>query len=507
MMNIGAMTRRRTLQMMGCGAALTAARLVTARSDERRSRPNVLLITSEDNGPELGCYGDPYARAPHLDRLANEGVRFANAFITNPVCSPSRGTIFTGLYPHQNGQIGLATHKYAMFEKWPNVVSILKEAGYRTGIIGKIHVNPESAFPCDYRALPGSNFNMRDMIKFSAAAEEFIAERHDPFFLMVNFPDAHFPLIKQYAGLPAKPLEATDVRTMPWVGADSKRLRGFAADYYNCLSRLDTGIGLLMDVLERTGHASNTLIIYLGDHGAQFSRGKCCLYEAGLRVPFMVKWPGRVKSALVRNELISTVDILPTVLDAARCKGPGNLPGRSLLPLCRGEKVPWRQYLFAEKEGSTPFWTHPSRSVRDERYKLIVNLRRDHSNPVYQAYLTQFNVHFSAGANQEEIDAASKLVRKAYATWKTLPPVELYDLKNDPYEWDNLADQPRHADVRERLTRAMSNWRKQTGDPSADPEKLKMLIVEMDTVMREKVEYRKKNNFSWKYLDYYRVTK
>jgi N-sulfoglucosamine sulfohydrolase len=491
--------------MIGLGAALTNRCWATTGQGGQPNRPNVLLITSEDNGPELGCYGDPYARTPNLDRLASEGVRFANAFVTNPVCSPSRGTIFTGLYPHQNGQIGLATHKYAMFQKWPNIVSILKKTGYRTGIIGKIHVNPESAFPCDYRALPGSNFNMRDMDKFSAAAEKFVAQRRDPFFLMVNFPDAHLPLIRQYAGLPEKPQEGRDVKTMPWVGADSARLSEATADYYNCLSRLDSGVGRLMDVLERVGCAANTLIIYLGDHGAQFSRGKCCLYEAGLRIPFIVKWPGQVKSALVRDELISTIDILPTVLEATQCGAPDNLPGRSLLSLCRGEKVDWREYLFAEQEGSTPFWTHPSRSVRDERYKLIINLRHDQDNPIYHAYLTQFNVHFKTGVTEEELAAAPAHVREAYDRWKTPPSVELYDLKNDPYEWNNLAGKPACARVQKQLMRAMDEWRGRTADQSADPAKLQMLIEEMDGVMREKINYRKKKDFRWDYLDYYKV--
>ena len=260
-----------------------------------------------------------------------------------------------------------------------------------------------------------------------------------------------------------------------------------------------------MDVLKRTGRATDTLVIYLGDHGAQFSRGKCCLYEAGLRVPFMVRWPGRITSGQVRNELISTIDILPTVLEATRCKIPDNLPGRSLLPLCRGEKALWREYLLAEKEGSAPFWTHPSRSVRDERYKLIVNLRQGQPNPIHHAYLTQFNVHFKAGTNQQEIDAASKSVQRAYDTWKEPPPVELYDLKNDPYEWDNVAGKPAHVQVQGRLMRAMGNWRKVTSDPSADPAKLAMLIEEMDRVVREKIGYRKKKDFRWKYLDYYRV--
>ena len=107
----------------------------------------MLLIVSEDNSPDLGCYGDPYVETPNLDRLAAEGVRFERAFVATASCSESRSSILTGLYPHQNGQIGLATHKYSMYRDWPNIPSLLKQAGYRTGIIGKLHVNPESAFP------------------------------------------------------------------------------------------------------------------------------------------------------------------------------------------------------------------------------------------------------------------------------------------------------------------------------------------------------------------------
>lgn len=493
------MTRRKMLKA-GC-AGLSALAWPGLVRMQRSQRPDILLITSEDNGPEIGCYGDPCASTPNLDRLASGGVRFQNACITNPVCSPSRSSILTGLMPHQNGQIGLATHKYAMFEEWPNIVSIVKAAGYRTGIIGKIHVNPESAFPCDHRALRGSNFNKRDMSRFADAAERFITASDGPFFLMVNYPDAHFPLIKQYAGLPGKPLEENDVKTLPWVGADSRRLRAFTANYYNCLSRLDTGIGMLMKVLHRSDRAKNTLIVYLGDHGAQFSRGKCCLYEAGLRVPFIVSWPGRIEPGLVRNELVSAIDILPTLLHSAGLDGPDNLPGRSLMPLCRGEGVAWREFLFAEKDGCAPFWTHPKRSVRDKRFKLILNLRQDVPEPVCDAYRKGINAHFKAGTSAEELAAAPDHVQRAYATWEKAPPVELYDLKNDPYEWYNLAGRPERAEIEKRLLAALAKWRSRTRDPLADPARLKRFIAEMDRVVNEKVDYRGKEDFRWKYLD------
>ena len=498
-----AMTRRDVLRAAGlgmAGAVLPGGMAAMAKPAKRR--PNVLLITSEDNGPEIGCYGDPYAQTPHLDKLAADGARFANAYITNPVCSPSRGSIFTGLYPHQNGQIGLATHKYAMYRTWPNVVSLLKAAGYRTGIIGKIHVNPEGAFACDFRGQPGSNFNMRDMRKYQAAAAEFVGAGDGPFFLMVNFPDAHFPLIRQYAGLPEKPLTGKDVKTLPFVGVDNERLREFTADYYNCLSRLDSGVGMVLDVLAKAGHTDDTLVIYLGDHGAQFSRGKTALYEGGVRVPFLVRWPSAGKAGVVRGELISSVDILPTVLDATGVDGPKNLPGRSLLGLCADRDIPWREYLFTEKAGSTPFWTFPQRTVRDKRYKLIVNLLQDRDNPIPEAYATHAGTFFKAGTTDEEVASAPEKVRNGYAAWTGAPPVELYDLQEDPHEWVNLAGTSEVADVQKRLVAAMKAWQKETGDPFANPVQLVRYVDEMDTVTNDKVNYRKQKDFRWKYLDY-----
>ena len=498
------LTRREMVKAVGLGAAAAAMPAASARAAKPTRRLNVLLITSEDNGAHLGCYGDPHAKTPHLDKLASAGARFANAYITNPVCSPSRGSILTGLYPHQNGQIGLATHKYAMYRKWPNVISLLKGAGYRTGMIGKLHVNPAAAFPLDTHALSGSNFNKRNMRQFAAAARKFVTAGPAPFFLMVNFPDAHFPLIRRDSGLPAKPLEAKDVKTLPQVGLDNPRLRGFTANYYNCLSRLDTGVGLLLDVIAKAGQADTTLVIYLGDHGAQFSRGKATLYEGGVKVPFLVRWPGRGKGAIVRDELVSSVDILPTVLAAVGIDAPKNLPGRSLAPLCEGKPGPWREYLFTEKAGAAPFWTCPKRTVRDKRYKLHVALTPGRPDPTAGAYATRKIAFFVAGVTPGELAAAPANVRAAYATWHANPPVELYDLAADPHEWTNLADDPKYAPVRARLAKALAQWQKDTADPFADPAKLKKYLAEMDSTVARKINYRRKKTFRWKYLDYLR---
>ncbi|MBT6788766.1 MAG: sulfatase-like hydrolase/transferase [Verrucomicrobia bacterium] len=468
-------------------------------------KPNVLLIVSEDNGPELGCYGDPYARTPHLNRLAREGVRFATAWVPYSVCSPSRACFLTGRYPHSNGQLGLATHKFAMYEKWPNLFSLLKSAGYRTGLLGKIHVNPTSAFPLDRHWNPAASisFGKRDVRRIAEEAGKFIRAGDAPFVMSVNYPDAHYPLHRQLNGLPTFPQTAADVKTLPWIGVDNARLRKHVADYYNCLARLDTGIGLLLEELENSGKAENTIVIYLGDHGAQFSRGKTSVYEAGLRVPLIVRWPGYGKPGHVSHELVSSLDILPTVLQGTNVKSPAGLDGRALQPLLEGRFVKWREHLFAHKMGAAAHFYYPQVAVRDARYKLIANpLRRP--NPPAQIYTDNSGVFFIAGTRKSEVAAASLLIQKAYATYHNPPPVELYDLQADPYEFKNLANDPKHAVAQKRLHSRLREWQRDTGDPLVDAAALKRYTKEIDeaAAMKPFLAYRRDKNFRWRYLDW-----
>lgn len=282
-------------------ALVLACSIAVSAGHAAERRPNILFIVSEDNGPELGCYGDPYARTPNLDRFAAEGVRFANAFVPYALCSPSRAAFLTGLYPQQNGQLGLATHRFEMYrEDTPNIVTRLRSAGYHTGLIGKLHINPEEAFPFDFRALANANFQRKEPgDAYAGEATKFWQDAGDrPWFLSVNFPDAHLPFIRQAHGRPAHPQTGADVKPLPWIGADSERLRELTADYYNCMARLDENVGLLLEALTNSGAGANTMVIYFGDHGAQFPRAKHTVYDAGLRVPLLIRWPGDRKSVV-----------------------------------------------------------------------------------------------------------------------------------------------------------------------------------------------------------------
>jgi N-sulfoglucosamine sulfohydrolase len=458
-------------------------------------KPNLLLIVSEDNGPELGCYGDPYAQTPTLDRLASEGVLFENAFVPYSVCSPSRACFLTGLYPQQNGHLGLATHAFTLYKKFATLPGELKAAGYRTGIIGKLHVNPANAFPFDFKAIPSANFGKRDMKAYAAAASKFINAGDEPFFLSINYPDAHFPLLRQQFGLPVTPIEADEVKPLPWVGADSPRLRQFTADYYNCLRRLDDGVALLLDELAKAGKAENTLILYIGDHGAQFSRGKTSVYEAGLRIPMIAHWPGKVKAGERRKELVSSIDIMPSFISAAGAVVPEGLPGRPLQPLMRGEAVPWRDVFCAIATGAAPAIRCMQMSIRDARYKLIYSPMRE-KNYSAQAYLTQYNPHFAAGTQEGEISAAMQGVYDRYLN----PPVfEFYDLEKDPYEFHDLANDPAFAVERERLFKRFRAWQESIKDPFREEANVRF-FADMQAEQAQGA-YRKKKHFRWPYLD------
>ena len=467
---------------------------VTANAAER---PNILLIVSEDNGPEIGCYSEPFVQTPVLDKLATNGVRFQNAYVPQAGCSQSRAALLTGLYPHQNGQIGLATWKFRMYrEDTPNIVRSLKEVGYRTGIIGKLHINPATAFPFDMKEMTSANFSRKNLNDYAQHAEAFFNAGDNPFFLSVNFPDAHRPFIKQVSGLPKRPLTADDVKPLAYFGIDTPQLRPETANYYNCMSRLDSLIGDLLAALERSEKADSTLVVYLGDHGADLLRGKRTSYEGGIRVPLIVHWPNQAKPKQVRTELVSTLDLMPTLLAVAGAEPLAGLPGRSFLPLLRDEDTRWRRYLFTEYHMHSAHNFYPQRTVRNARFKLIENLMPGRTNPGYDFTLKRFFANLLP-----TIEAAPTHIRAAYHRMRKPRQFELYDLQADPHEFHDLVANAEYAETLAELTQELAVWRKQTNDPLLNPDNLQRLKAEIDACMIEGVA--SKQRLKLTYPDYF----
>lgn len=455
--------------LMLCGGILLGARLCGAAEPAPEPPLNILLITADDLGLQLGCYGDEEIATPHLDALARSGRTYDAAYVAQASCSPSRSALFTGLFPHANGQYGLlnadvgfALHRRLQDQTIPN---LLKRAGYRTGILGKLHVGPESSFKFDTRI----RLQTRDVRQAAQRAGEFLADVPDdqPFFFMANYSDPHvygrsprppkeaFPT--QFQGIPEQPLEVGEVSPLPFQRLDDPEQIERTTQYYNAVMRLDAGVGMLLEALDATGRRDRTLVIFVSDHGPPFFRGKTSCYEAGVRVPLIVQWPSVFEAGDRSTALVSTVDLLPTILQAAGQPVPDRLHGISL----KASRQPANQREYVATEfhyhGARPFY--PRRAIRDQRYKLIHNLRAGETEPHRRvdgdvAYEISQQAKFSGTA-----------VARAMKRAADPPEYELYDLHNDPWEFENLANHPEHRDTLERLKEALMKWRQRTGDP------------------------------------------
>ncbi len=440
------------------GAAMSAPAAETPRL-------NVLLITADDLGVQVGCCGDKAARTPNLDAMAKRGRLFENAYVAQASCSPSRSAMFTGIFPHANGQYGLVNGGFTLHEplRAQTIPALLKKAGYETAILGKLHVAPEDSFPFDQRL----KSDMRDVKTATQLAGKFIREAQGPFFFMVNFSDPHvmgqspkppaeaFPT--QYKGVPETPLKLGEVPPFPFQQIDTPEELTRVTQYYNAVTRLDAGLGLLLAELEASGKAANTLVLFVGDHGPPFVRGKTSCYEGGVKVPMLALWPGVFPEGERTPALVSTVDLLPTILDATGQPMPEGIQGRSLRHTL--EAGQHRQYLATEFHfhGSMPFT--PRRTIRDDRYKLIHNLLAGKTKVV-----TGIDGD-AALAMAREGKFPGTPVGEAFERLANPPEWELYDLKADPWEFQELAAKPEHAETLKRLQDALMDWRKTTNDP------------------------------------------
>ena len=435
----------------------------TALADTR----NVLLIVADDQGLDLGAYGNPVLRTPNLDRLAARGTLFTDAFATVSSCSPSRSVIYTGLYSHSNGMYGLAhdVHNQHLLPSVRTLPQLLKAAGYRTGLVGKKHILPESALPFDEELAPEQPGN-RDVALMASEARRFIAKSsQQPFLLIVGYSDPHraeqdfgntraWPGIERATYDPAKLIVPAHLPDLPDVRRD-------LADYYESISRLDSGVGLLLNALREAGHADDTLIIYLSDNGRPFPGAKTTLYDEGIHLPLIVSSPAQGKRGVRNRAMVSWTDILPTILDWARVV-PATKPmpvGRSVLPILEQTDPSGWDRVFASHGFHEIQQYYPMRALRTRQYKYIVNL----------AAPLEFRI---AG------DIASSPTWKAIAARpgaglgvRTLqaflhrPPEELYDLQADPAEVHNLADDPARRTVLERMRAEMTRFRRETHDP------------------------------------------
>ena len=450
---------RSSLLALACGIGLLAPAQACAQNRPR----NVVIIIGDDLGLDLGCYGNNAIRTPNIDGLAKRGVRFAKAYATVASCSPSRATIYTGLFTHQNGQYGLQhpPHSQETTAWVVGLPRLLRLAGYFTGIIGKVHVGPASVYGWDVEITKGTG---RNVAGHAQRAKEFISEAGKrPFFLVMGYIDPHRAKVGFDNEKVAKDAEEVrydpDKVLVPPHLPDNPEVRRDLAEYYQSVSRLDRGVGLLLKTLEETGQLDNTLIIFMSDNGIPFPGAKTTLYEAGVHLPLIVAGPG-VPQGRVNQAMVSWVDVAPSVLDWCRAKGPSYpLPGKSFLPILKEDAPKGWDAVFGSHQMHEITMYYPMRSITTRTHKYIVNL--DHA----KAFPFASDLWGSPSWKSVRTSGVKMLGQRSVADYLHRPKEELFDLTKDPHEMKNVAQELANVAVLVELRQRLRAWQQDTKDP------------------------------------------
>lgn len=430
------------------------------------AQKNVLVLMSDNHSrPDLGCYGHPTLRTPHIDALAKRGTRFTHAFCTVASCSPSRAVIYTGLLTHANGQYGLAhgAHNDVLLPGVTTVFDLLKRGGYRTALFGKANLG---ARPGQYEIDSLDETDSRDFPALARKAERFIEQDTEkPFLVIIPTRDP------QTLNVPAeqrwtqkgevRPPRRLDPTTLPVPShlPDRPDVRESLAEYLEMIERLDSGIGIALEMLARTGHADDTLVLFFSDQGAAYPNGGYSHYETGIQVPLIVVHPHAQARGHTCDALISLADITPTILDWTGVKGPDYpLHGRSFLPVLeQPHTTGWDSVVLSHVMHEATMY-YPMRTLRERRYKLIWNLS-PHS-PWMDANEVVRRSPWAETMRRGEKFIGKRSIEKYL--WRD--PVELYDLETDPDEVINLAYDPKFADRRREMSQRLLTRLRATND-------------------------------------------
>ena len=435
------------------------------------TRPNVLLVLSDDHSAaHVGAYGNTDIKTPNLDAFAREGMLFKRAYVAAPQCVPSRAALMTGRSPIA---VQMTRFSAPLAEEYKTWLELLRTSGYFTGVAGRtFHLDgsanqpPETKVVFDQHKL--RTFERRlDFVRtaggqthISAIAQyrEFLdlVPGGKPFALQLCFSDPH----RVYdTNAIAEPHDPNKIK-LPVHYPDTPGVRADFANYYDEVSRFDGSFRQVLDELQKRGLGDNTLVVFQGDNGAAQFRGKGTLYEYGLNVPLLVRWPGKVKAGSVTSELISGEDLAPTFLEACGQKPLKEMTGHSFLKLLRGEAHVGRDFVFAERgahgsglpNGTTPF--DLGRVIIGRRYKLIYTALWqlpyqpvDFAGQPFWKELQQMNAD----------GKLSPLMSRLYFS-PTRPMFELFDLETDPNEFNNLIGSKEQAGIERDLKARLQEW-------------------------------------------------
>ncbi|MEE2684909.1 MAG: sulfatase [Planctomycetota bacterium] len=458
-------------------------------------RPNILLAISDDQSfPHASIYGDHGVSTPAFDRIAREGLLFQNAFSSSPGCSPSRASLLTGRYTWQLEHAG--THASSFSSRFACYPDLLQEAGYHVGYTGKPWgpgnwkaggraQNPAGpAFSGKTLQGPASGISNKD---YAGNFRDFLQGRSEgqPFCFWYG---AHEPHRRFEEGSGLRLGKSLEDATVPSFLPDTPLIRSDILDYYIEIEHFDRQLGAMLTILEETGELENTLVIVTSDNGMAFPRAKANCFEFGFHVPLAIRWPAMDRQpGRQLDDLVSFVDIAPTLLEAAGVKVPAEMVGRSLMGILRSRRdgLADRQrvavYGARERHSSSRYGNlaYPQRALRTQDYLLIHNFRPDRWPAGAPQKLNSDGTPGPMHGGYHDIDACPSLTfliegrqdpersRFFHLAVDRRPEFELYDIRRDPGCLQNLYESPEHAVTASRLTARLDQHLRASGDPRA----------------------------------------
>ena len=449
--------------------ALTSASLAGAAP--AAPRPNIVVLIADDLAwDDVGAFGHPTLRTPNLDGLAREGMRFDRAFLTISSCSPSRSSLLTGRYPHNTDAEQL---HWTLPNGQVTFVELLRGAGYWTGAAGKWHLGDEAKRRFDVvREADPAGFTLAASAK-AGDTKMLIAQSGDiqsgctdwvpllrqrprdrPFFAWLAALDPHRDYEAKISAHPTRPEQVVVPRHLP----DTPAVRAELAQYYDEILRLDRFVGDVLAELEAQRIADHTMVVFLSDNGRPFPRDKTTIFDGGIKTPLIVRWPGRAAPGSSCPQLLSTIDLAPGFLAAAGLKPAPTMQGVSFLPLLADTRTPIRAEIFAEQNWHD--YEQRSRAIRTEHFKLIV-----HDYPELPLTPGADAVRSVTFRELQRLKAAGALPPHQLQCF-TAPraAAELYDLRHDPGEFENVAGHPAYAATLASLQAKLDAWRQATAD-------------------------------------------
>ncbi len=418
---------------------------------QNQAKPNILFIMADDlTKYDIQPYGSVDAITPTMNALASEGMKLNKVYQASPMCSPTRHNLLTGIYPVRSG--AYPNHTFAK-PGTKSVVQYLQPLGYRVALSGKRHILPKAIFDFEYLDGEGPGEQDPEMDKVGAFFAD-VSKNDDPFCLYMNFTSPHAPYTYGDKSL----FKAEDLSLPPNI-ADTPETRKKYVGYLAEINYLDTQLKQTFKMLEANGLAENTLIMFCTEQGSSFPFAKWTLYHAGITSGILVKWPGKIKPGSESDALIEFSDILPTFIELAGGEQPEGLDGKSILPVLLGEKETHKEYTYSLQTTRTIYSGaeyYPSRAVSNGEYRLILNLTPEAH---FQNTVVMRDSYFKEWEQSDD-----PKILKLHDAYINRPAVELYNDLNDPYNLNNLAEDPKYAGLISQLRKKLDEWMIYCGD-------------------------------------------